>query len=145
MLADKPILRIIAKLNSSLLENKRNKLTDMLLDDKISKDAYDDKYNELEVKLNRALGEKALLEQDVLSQNNVKDRMSKIREKIKDANFLDEFDRVVFESIVNKVIVGGINEDGTVDPYKITFVLKGVENACITDAKNRMKKVVGNV
>ena len=117
------------------LENKRNKLTDMLLDDKISKDAYDDKYNELEVKLNRALGEKALLEQDVLSQNNVKDRMRKIREKIKDANFLDEFDRVVFESIVNKVIVGGINEDGTVDPYKITFVLKGVENACITDAK----------
>ena len=124
------------------LENKRNKLTDMLLDDKISKDAYDDKYNELEVKLNRALGEKALLEQDVLSQNNVKDRMRKIREKIKDANFLDEFDRVVFESIVNKVIVGGINEDGTVDPYKITFVLKGVENACITDAKNRMKKVI---
>ena len=85
MLADKPILRIIAKLNSSLLENKRNKLTDMLLDDKISKDAYDDKYNEREVKLNRALGEKELLEKDVLSQNNVKDRMKKIREKIKDA------------------------------------------------------------
>ena len=124
------------------LENKRNKLTDMLLDDKISKDAYDDKYNELEVKLNRALGEKALLEQDVLSQNNVKDRLRKIREKLKDANFLDEFDRVVFESIVSKVIVGGINADGTVDPYKITFVLKGMENACITDAKNRMKKVI---
>ena len=124
------------------LENKRNKLTDMLLDDKISKDAYDDKYNELEVKLNRALGEKALLEQDVLSQNNVKDRMKKIREKIKDAIFLDEFDRVVFESIVNKVIVGGINADGTIDSYKITFVLKDMENACITDAKNRIKKVV---
>ena len=60
------------------LENKRNKLTAMLLDDKISKDAYDDKYNELEVKLNRTLGEKALLERDVLSQNNVKDRMKKV-------------------------------------------------------------------
>jgi len=57
----------------------------MLLDDKISKDAYDDKYNELEVKLNSALGEKELLEKDVLSQNNVKDRLKKIREKIKDA------------------------------------------------------------
>lgn len=55
----------------------------MLLDDKISKDAYDDKYNELEVKLNRALGEKELLEKDVLSQNNVKDRMKKIRERLK--------------------------------------------------------------
>lgn len=47
--------------------------------------------------------------------------------------------------VVSKVIVGGYNEDGTVDPYKITFVLKGMEKACITDAKNRMKKVVGNV
>ena len=77
--------------------------------------------------------------------NDVKDRMKKIREKIKDANFLDEFDRVVFESLVNKVIVGAINADGRIDPYKITFVLKDMENACITDEKNKMKKVVGNV
>lgn len=54
------------------LENKRNKLTGMLLDDKISKDAYDDKYSELEVKLNRALGEKALFEQDVLDKKEKK-------------------------------------------------------------------------
>jgi len=33
----------------------------MFLDDKISKDAYDDKYNELEVNLNRALGKKEIV------------------------------------------------------------------------------------
>lgn len=54
----------------------------MMLDAKISKEAYDEKYNELKVKLDRALKEKVLLEQDVLSQNNVKNRMQYIRGKI---------------------------------------------------------------
>ena len=35
-----------------------------------------------------------------------------------------DFDRYVFESIVEKVIVGEIDEDGKVDPYKLTFVYK---------------------
>ena len=35
---------------------------------------------------------------------------------------LEEFDRVVFESIVEKAIVGGFDENGNKDPYKITFI-----------------------
>ena len=54
---------------------------------------------------------------------------------------LDKFDRVVFESIVEKVIVGDISEDGTVDPYKLTFVLKGMEDRVVSDAKNRYKNL----
>lgn len=38
----------------SLMESKRKKLTDMLLDDKITKEAYDAKYNELTRKINQA-------------------------------------------------------------------------------------------
>ncbi len=37
---------------------------------------------------------------------------------------LKEFDRYVFESIVDKVIVGELEENGDVDPYKLTFVYK---------------------
>ena len=37
---------------------------------------------------------------------------------------LKEFDRYVFESIVEKVIVGEIDEKGNVDPYKLTFIYK---------------------
>ena len=37
---------------------------------------------------------------------------------------LEEFDRVVFESIVEKAIVGGFDENGNKDPYKITFIYK---------------------
>ena len=37
---------------------------------------------------------------------------------------LKEFDRYVFESIVEKVVVGEVDENGNVDPYKLTFVYK---------------------
>ena len=42
---------------------------------------------------------------------------------------LEEFDRGVFESIIEKVIVGEIDENGNKDPYKLTFVYKtGISN-----------------
>ena len=56
---------------------------------------------------------------------------------VKDADVLDQFDRVVFESLVEKVIVGEQAEDGTVDPYKLTFVLKGMDERSIPDARDR--------
>ena len=52
---------------------------------------------------------------------------------------VDHFDRVVFESIVEKVIVGGTDSTGAVDPYKLTFVLKGMDDRFIPDAKNRYR------
>ena len=35
---------------------------------------------------------------------------------------LEEFDRHVFESIIEKVIIGGIDKDGNKDPYMITLM-----------------------
>ena len=72
-----------------------------------------------------------------LSQKNIAGKMKTIRAKLKDADVLDQFDRVVFESMVEKVIVGEQAEDGTVDPYKLTFVLKGMDERSIPDARDR--------
>jgi len=52
---------------------------------------------------------------------------------------LDKFDRVVFESIVEKVIVGETNDDGTVDPFKLTFVMKGNGNSVVRMQRNGSK------
>ena len=76
-----------------------------------------------------------------MSQKNIQNRMRELRTKLAGADVLDKFDRVVFESIVQKVIVGEEAEDGTVDPYKLTFVLKGMDNSFIPDAKNRYKNL----
>lgn len=62
--------------------------------------------------------------------------MKTIRAKLKDADVLHQFDRVVFESLVEKVIVGEQAEDGTVDPYKLTFVLS-MDERSIPDARDR--------
>lgn len=47
-----------------------------------------------------------------------------MRKLLTDAPVLKEFDRNVFESIVEKVIVGGYEEAGNADPSMITFVYK---------------------
>lgn len=53
---------------------------------------------------------------------------------------LEEFDRGIFESIIEKVIVGGYDENGEKDPYKITFIYKtGFKNE-IGNAKERFDK-----
>jgi site-specific DNA recombinase len=125
----------------SNLENRRNKLTDMMLDDKISKEAYDEKYDEICKKLAKAEFEKMLFSEGVATQNAISRRMKDIRSQLKDADIMDHFDRIVFESIVEKIIVGETNEDGTVDPYKLTFVLKGMDNRNVPDVKNRYKNL----
>ena len=133
----------LQRLDKSLssMESKRKKLTDMLLDDKIIKEAYDAKYNELTRKINQVKGERALYFANVEAQQHISRRMREIRTCIAEADMLDKFDRVVFESIVEKVIVGDISEDGTIDPYRLTFVLKGMEDRVVTDAKNRYKNL----
>ena len=88
------------------LEKKRKKLTDIYLDDKLTKEAYDDKYSELSKKLDKWEEERAIFTDCALSQKNIAGKMKTIRAKLKDADVLDQFYRVVFESLVEKVIVG---------------------------------------
>lgn len=60
----------------------------------------------------------------------------------------DKFDKVVFESIVEKIIIGKANADESIASYKLTFVLKELDNRVIPNAKNRYlnlnKKLVDN-
>lgn len=112
------------------LETRRKKLTDMILDDKITKEAYDEKYEDLCRKLAKAESEKQMFSDSVITQNAIIKRMQEIRSQLTNADVMEQFDRIVFESIVEKIIVGETYEDGTVDPYKLTFVLKGMDNWC---------------
>ena len=95
------------------LETRRKKLTDMILDDKITTES-----------------EKQMFSDSVITQNAIIKRMQEIRSQLTNADVMEQFDRIVFESIVEKIIVGETYEDGTVDPYKLTFVLKGMDNWC---------------
>lgn len=80
------------------LEKKRKKLTDMYLDDKLTKEAYDDKYSELSKKLDKCEEEKAIFADCALLQKNIAGKMKTIRAKLKDTDVIDQFDRVVSQS-----------------------------------------------
>lgn len=106
------------------LEQKRAKLVDMKLEDIIDRETYENKYYELSAKM-------AHLEEDMLKllstegqENTVKKRISVFRKVLEQNEMLTEFDRAVFESIVDKVIVGGIDDDGNKDPSMLTFIYK---------------------
>ena len=79
--------------------------------------------------------EKAYLEENIGQQKNISKRMSQLRKALEQEDALDEFDRIVFESIVEKVIVGGYDKDGNPTPYKLTFVLKCNQDLKVNDAK----------
>jgi len=49
-------------------EGKRKKLTDMLLDDLISKEAYDEKYNDLVLDLHKSIDKRTILESNIGEQ-----------------------------------------------------------------------------
>lgn len=121
------------------LEQRRKKLTDLYLDEGISKEAYDEKYEELSVKIQKSKENIEILQTNVSNQKDVGKRMASLKKALSDGNILEEFDRVVFESIVEKVIVGEANDDGTVDPFKLTFVMKGSGNSVVPNAKEWFK------
>ena len=124
----------------SALNSKKSRMTDMLIDGTITKEVYDDKLIEFNRKLHTLDGKKKLLEESIDKQKDVRKRMAELRQTLENEEILDEFDRVVFESIIDRVLVGGFNEDGTADPYKLTFVLKGNQTGVVPNAKEHFKE-----
>lgn len=124
----------------SALNSKKSRMTDMLIDGTITKEVYDEKMIEINRKLHTLDGKKMLLNESIDKQKDVGKRMAELRLTLENEEILDEFDRVVFESIIEKVLVGGFNKDGTADPYKLTFVLKGNQSGVVPNAKEHFKE-----
>lgn len=124
----------------SVINSKKSRMTDMLIDGTISKEVYDEKMIEINRKLHTLEGKKKLLNESIDKQKDVGKRMAELRLTLENEEILDGFDRVVFESIIEKVLVGGFNEDGTADPYKLTFVLKGNQSGVVPNAKEHFKE-----
>lgn len=128
----------------SSIQSRKSRMTDMLIDGIISKEEYDAKSNDFARKLHTLESRKKLLEENIDRQKDIKQRMAVLREALGREEILDEFDRVVFESIIDRVIVGGYEEDGTPDPYKLTFVLKGNQKGVLPNSKEHFKKQKSN-
>ena len=85
----------------------------MLIDGTITKEVYDEKLVEFTRKLHTLSDKRKILADSINTRNDISKRMSELRETLEKEDILDEFDRTVFESIIEKVYVGGYEEDDT--------------------------------
>ena len=117
------------------LEVKKNKLVDMRLEDTIDKETYDRKYLDLSSQIEQLQKECESLQDAAETETTMRKRVAMFRQTLEQNEVLDTFDRHIFESIVEKVIVGGYDSNGNKDPYMIVFVYKtGFKNS--VDGKN---------
>ena len=146
-LNDNTLEKNIKKLEREIthLLNKQNFLVDLRIEEKIEEDLYEEKYIDLQKEYSKKNKEKKNLEYSLENNNEIKKRMKDFKSMLERKEVLKEFDRYVFESIVEKVIVGEIDDDGKVDPYKLTFVYKtgfkdGLNGADFKSPRKNAKK-----
>ena len=132
----------IEKLNRSVynIQYKRKKLLENYLEGVVAKDIYEETDVGYEKKLSEAKAQLSMLEQQYDNEGSLQRRLADFRKALSKNQILEEFDRGIFESIIEKVIVGGYDENGEKDPYKIIFIYKtGFKNE-IGNAKERFGK-----
>ena len=125
-LSSSNVNRQLTKLEKDIqaIEQKRHKLIDMRLEDAIDKYTYEARYSDLGSKLDQLLAERQRLQETSDSEKSIKKRLMEFKKTLEQNEVLGKFDRHVFESIVEKVIVGTTDEDGNKDPFQVTFVYK---------------------
>lgn len=122
-----------------MLSEKRKKLLEKYVDGGVNKEMYESLDEELQQKLSD-VGSKVEYYRKLLGdRKNIQRRLEEFKKTLEKNQVLDEFDRAVFESMIEKVIIGGIDDDGKKDPYKITFIYKNG----FKDSMGNAKKAFG--
>ena len=124
--------RLEKKINN--ITNKRKNLLDKYLSGMIAQDIYEEAEISYEKELTQNRAKLNYYEKQSEEECNLRRRLNEFRKSLKNNGVLEEFDRAVFESVIEKVIIGGYDKDGNAVPYKITFIYKtgfkdGFDNA----------------
>uniref|UniRef100_UPI003F68FC94 recombinase family protein n=1 Tax=Streptococcus pluranimalium TaxID=82348 RepID=UPI003F68FC94 len=125
-LSDDTLRKELSKIQKSLnnLHRQENQLVTMKLENQVSDEIYQAKYYKISKEIERLSEEKVNVETTLKSENDVKKRLLEFKTLLTDGSTLVEFDRAVFDSIVEKIIVGGVNSDGEIDPAMLTIIFK---------------------
>ena len=119
-------------------------LLDLFLENKLTKEDFDKKYNDLKAKHEYVCGCLSNIEKEKSLISEKTTQLEMLKSVLRQEGHLDYFDGKLFKSIVEKVVIGEKDDKGNVDPYKIIFYYKfGMNNK--VDGKplrtdNRFKK-----
>lgn len=118
---------------------RRKRLLDGYLEKTIAADIYKKKDFDLEQKLAKIQEQIEELEDKVKGDDDLRERVEEFRKSLSSDIVMDRFDREVFESMVDRIILGGYDSEGNPDPYRLTFVYKTGFRKTIDNSKRRYK------
>lgn len=106
------------------LKERKSSLVDMRLEDSIDEETYHAKVAEVNEKLDGLFSMKQSLNDRKKDQQDISKRLTDFQKVISSNEVLKKFDRHVFESVVDRVIVGEKYGNGEINPYKLKFIFK---------------------
>ena len=106
------------------LKERKSSLVDMRLDDRVDEETYQMKIVEVNHKMEELLLKKQSLKDRKQDRQDIGKRLSEFQKVIRKGEVLQKFDRHVFESITDRIIVGEKGENGQINPYKLKIIFK---------------------
>lgn len=125
-LTDSTVENQIDKIKKELrvLQAQKSNLIDMKLQGQIEASDYQLKYDEISAKMKDKEDRLVELAEAQSAKKDVEKRIAEFRKVLESNAVCETFDRAVFESLVEQVIIGGFDEEGNKDPEMITFIYK---------------------
>lgn len=121
------------------LNGRLSSLVDMKLDKIIDNDTYVSKEKELLTKIDEVNKKIKNYNNEIINKEKQEKRLNKIQEIINNTPRLETFNEDCFKNMVDKIIVGEIDENGNKNPNVIKFILKtGKDYNFLIDNKKSM-------
>lgn len=129
------------------LKQRRSKLCDTFLEGDIEKGLFDEKKEEIDEELKEVDYQINKYKSEAKEAENYESRIEEFRKLLLQNQEMESFDRAIFESVIDTVIIGGNNELNVTDPAMIVFVYKAgikgekeYENKSNTSKMNSRRK-----
>ena len=119
-----------------ILKEKIDKLIDLNLDGTISTEILQEKKARLQNKINKIQKEQEHLQLEIEDSMSLNQGLNKFKTLFKDNEIMPNFDKDVFELIIEKVIIGEKDSKGKINPRVITFILKSGNKIKYEEDKN---------
>lgn len=113
------------------INKKLANLLELNLEGKINKEQYTEKFDNLNVELLKIENKIQGLLKETNRNESIRLRLNKFKSLFRNIDKIAQFDKDVFECLIDKVVIGETLEDGTINPYTIRFICKnGTEINC---------------
>ncbi len=121
------VYKALAKLDKQIksCKAKNDKLLNFLLDGTISKDDFNEKKAELDTELSKLYDEQKRLQSTQDDEKKLKRQLQECREALETNPILKEFDRRVFEAVIDHVVIGERQEYDIILSFTVKIQKRG--------------------